>query len=452
MTTIPALLIAAPFSGSGKTTLTTGLIRALRLQGYGVAPFKVGPDYIDPSYHAMAAGRPCLNLDSWMLGEDGVKATFAANIDDRTDIAIIEGVMGLFDGATGEGITGSSAHIALLLQIPVILVIDARGMAHSAAAMVKGYKDFIPELNLAGVILNRVGSARHASICQQSIEEMTGVPVVGYMRRDAALQIPERHLGLVPTSEDGQWESFIESTAQRAAETINLDQLRTLADQSHWTQPSHQPSHQPTTKPTTKTIAIAKDAAFSFTYAANETALTEAGATLIPFSPLDNEPIPAQADIVLLSGGFPELYARKLSKCSAFFDSLRAFRGFVYAECGGLMVLTQGIIDQQDQYWPMAGLVSGMVRMTDKVTLGYREVTALHDSPLFEKGDTIRGHEFHYSKWMQRPDSLPHAYEVQPRSGLAGWQAGVQRNNIFASYIHLNFYARPALIERLLSS
>ncbi len=460
MATLPAVLIAAPFSGSGKTTLTTGIVRALTHRGKAVAPFKVGPDYIDPTYHALAAGRPCHNLDSWMLGEDGVQTTFTSGVVQDTDIAIIEGVMGLFDGATGEGITGSSAHIALMLDIPVILVIDARGMAHSAAALVKGYKDFDSRLNLAGVILNRVGSARHAKICQQSIETETGVPVVGYIERNVALQIPERHLGLVPTAENGDWELFIETTALQVAQTVDLELLQTIAAQSNYQRPavrpqrstiSHVASQPLREQPSSLKIALAKDAAFSFTYAANETLLTQAGATLLPFSPLQNEPIPEDADMLILSGGFPELYARQLSKATNFFASLDQFRGFIYAECGGLMVLTQGIIDQQDQYWPMAGLLSGMVRMTDKVTLGYRQVTAMLDSPLFAAGDTIRGHEFHYSNWLERPDYLPYAYKVEPRSGLDGFQAGVRTRNILASYIHLNFHAKPEIVERLLN-
>ncbi len=452
---LPRLLFAAPMSGSGKTTITAGLIAALRQRGLRIAPFKCGPDYIDPGYHALAAGRPCHNLDSWLIPPDQIAGVLARRSADA-DLALIEGVMGLFDGYAGNDDTGSSAHIARLTATPVIIVLDARAMARTAAAIIAGLRDFDRRVKIGGVILNRVGSLRHAVLVQQAIEQTVGVPVLGYLLRNETLTLPERHLGLVPVAEPGRWQEWLDEAAQRVATTIDLDRLLAVAATAP---PLNAPPVEPLVSPDTgppPLIAVARDEAFNFIYPDNLELLQAAGAELAFFSPLRDTALPARTAAIYLCGGFPELYAAQLSANQAMLAAIRmaAAAGMpIYAECGGLMYLTETLIDLQGQSFAMVGVLPGHSRMTPRLTLGYRTVTAQTDSWLWRVGETVRGHEFHYSVWEAQPPDLPPLYACLPDAMRPQPASeGVAIGQTLASYIHVHFLACPAITERFVAA
>jgi cobyrinic acid a,c-diamide synthase len=442
-------------SGSGKTTITAGLIAALVARGVRVAPFKIGPDYIDPSYHALAAGRTCHNLDAWMLTPDSLQLLFAHRTRDA-DLALIEGVMGLFDGYSGKDDAGSTAHVARILDAPVVLVLDVRAMARSAAAVVQGMRDFEPGVHLAGVILNRVGSEGHARMVKEAIEENVGVPVVGYLPRDETLNLPERHLGLIPTLEPGRWHAWLETVREKIAATVDLERVVELARAAP---PLPTPTPILSASPNGGgaqgkgcIIAIARDAAFNFIYEENLDLLRAAGAEIAFFSPLHDPTLPDGAGALYLSGGFPEIYAAQLAGNESLRNEIgAAFRAGlpIYAECGGLMYLTQEIVDAQGARFPMVGILPGRSEMTQRLTLGYRVARARSENWLWRAGETIRGHEFHYSVWENRPADLMPAYELLPSEFQP--QARVEGacvNNTIASYVHLHFLAQPNLAQR----
>lgn len=468
------LIIAGTYSGVGKTTLTAGLIAALRRRGLAVQPFKVGPDYIDPSYHSLAAGRPCRNLDTWMVPLDHVRALFA-HASRGADLAVVEGVMGLYDGFGYQDESGSTAQVAKLLGSPVVLVLNASRMARSAAAVALGYRKFDPALPLAGFIINHVGGEKHGGGVATAIEEATGLPALGWLPRDPALEIPERHLGLVPTAERGPapaqgtspiqdtgWRDFIEAAADRVARHLNLDRLLAIAADAQPLPPpdlsailgSNRPSaagHRRLRADRT-VIAVARDEAFSFTYQDNLDLLRAAGADLAFFSPLHDVDLPPRAACVVLSGGFPEIYATQLAANAGMREALRRAhrRGTpIYAECGGLMYLTETISDLEGREHPMVGLLPGRSRMGTRLTLGYRLAQAAEDSWLLAAGETVRGHEFHYSAWEDRPPDLPPAYYLLPPDGQGEPRPeGVHLGNLWASYVHLHLWSKPELAGR----
>jgi cobyrinic acid a,c-diamide synthase len=450
--TIPRLILAAPMSSSGKTTITAGLIAALSARGLRVAPFKVGPDYIDPSYHALAAGRPCYNLDSWLLPPEQVQALFAHRTQDA-DLALIEGAMGLFDGAAGDDDSGSAAHIARLLDAPVILVIDAKAMARSAAALVKGFHDFDPRVPVAGVILNRVGSERHAHLLQEAIETAVGIPVLGCLPRDDTLKLPERHLGLVPTHEAGRWAEWLDTLSQKLAASIDLDHVMELAKSAReldlpLANPFASQHHEVRAK-----IAVARDAAFNFLYDDNLDLLRAAGAEIAFFSPLSDTALPPGSQALYLCGGFPEIYAAELAANIALHEAVRSAHHSglpIYAECGGLMYLTEHIVDASGCAFPMVGLLPGKSVMSSQVSIGYRTVRVLHDSWLCRAGETLRGHEFHYSNWEAGSFGIPAASEMIQSS--SNREEGIQLGSLIASYVHLHFLAHPELAERMVEA
>jgi cobyrinic acid a,c-diamide synthase len=475
-TDLPRLLLAAPMSGSGKTTITAGLIAALAARGLNIAPFKCGPDYIDPSYHALAAGRPCANLDAWMIPPDRIPGVLARR-SAGADLALIEGVMGLFDGYAGDDDTGSSAHIARLTGTPVVIVLDVRAMARTAAALVKGLRDFDPRVSVAGVILNRVGSPRHAAMVSQAIEQ-AGLPVLGAFLRDEAITLPERHLGLVPTAEPGRWHAWLADVAARVAANVDLDRVLALA---HTAPPLQRGEELETRRgeeepgsiasslitdhsslitrhstPLHPVIAVARDEAFSFLYEDNLDLLRAAGAEIAFFSPLRDTALPEGAQALYLCGGFPELYAAQLSANRAMRQAIRAALAAdlpTYAECGGLMYLTEAVVDAEGQALPMVGALPGRSHMTARLTLGYRTVRALHDSWMWRAGETLRGHEFHYSTCEALPESISRLYALQPdalrpEARVEGAQAG----NTLASYVHLHFLALPELAARFVAA
>lgn len=451
---LPRLLFAAPMSGSGKTTITAGLIAALRRRGLRIAPFKCGPDYIDPGYHALAAGRPCHNLDSWLIPPDQIAGVLARR-SAEADLAVIEGVMGLFDGYAGDDDTGSSAHIARLTATPVIIVLDARAMARTAAALIAGLRDFDRRLQIGGVILNRVGSPRHAALIRDAVEQTVGVPVLGYVPRHDALTLPERHLGLVPVAEPGCWQEWLAEVAGRVEQTIDLDRLLAVA---HTAPPLPAPA-PPTlalVNGARPVIAIARDEAFNFIYPDNLDLLQAAGAELAFFSPLHDTALPAGTAAIYLCGGFPELFADQLSTNQAMLAAIReaAAAGMpIYAECGGLMYLTETLIDQHGQAFAMAGVLPGSSRMTPRLNLGYRTIVAQAETWLWRAGETVRGHEFHYSVWEARPTDLPPLYTCLPDAMRPQPASeGVVIGQTLASYIHLHFLSCPVVAERFVAA
>ncbi|MCL4394770.1 MAG: cobyrinate a,c-diamide synthase [Chloroflexi bacterium] len=457
---IPRLVLAAPASGSGKTTLAAGLIAAFRARGVRVAPFKVGPDYIDPTYHALAAARPCRNLDAWMLSPGRVSALFA-HAAAGADLALVEGVMGLFDGLSGRDDTASTAHVARILDAPVLLVLDASAMARTAAAVVRGMRDFDPRVHLAGVLLNRVAGRPHANMVREAIESELRLPVVGYLERDPALDLPERHLGLIPTLEPGRWAAWLDRARAQVEATVDLDQVLAIARAASTLSPVQDDPFalQPEAR---AVIAVARDAAFNFLYQDNLDLLRAAGAEIVFFSPMQDHALPSGTQGIYLCGGFPEVHAAALAANSTMREEIRAgarARLPIYAECGGLMYLTEEIVDMQNVSHPMVGVLPGRSALAGQLALGYRTATAAQESWLWRKGETVRGHEFHYSTWQGRPASMPPAYELRRDDkddaeqfvGAARFDGAVV-DNVFASYLHLHFIAQPAIAQRFVSA
>jgi cobyrinic acid a,c-diamide synthase len=448
------LLLAGTHSGVGKTTLTSGLIVALSRRGLAVQPFKVGPDYIDPTYHSLAAGRTCRNLDAWLVPPAQVRSMFDRATQD-CDLAMIEGVMGLFDGFGYDDEQGSTAEMAKLLRSPVVLVVDAAKLARSAGALAAGYVHFDRELSIAGFIVNRVGSPRHGQGVSRAIERATGKPVFGWLPREATLMVPERHLGLVPTVEAGAWQPFLASAGDLVEQHLDVDRLLEIARQAPALEHVARPSLPPPREGDADRIriAVARDAAFQFTYPENLELLAEAGAEIAFFSPLVDASLPDETAAVVLSGGFPELYARDLSANAPLREAITAAHRAnmpIYAECGGLMYLTEAIVDGEGREHEMVGLLPGRSQMTPKLTLGYRLAEAAGDSWLLRRGETVRGHEFHYSIWQDRPAELPAAFELLPRDGDGESKPdGACVGNLWTSYVHLHFAARPELAQRL---
>jgi len=449
----PRLVVAAPASGSGKSTVATGLMAALARR-HTVQGFKVGPDYIDPMYHTAATGRPSRNLDTWMVDWDQVRATFARAAA-GVDLAIIEGVMGLFDGYGASTESGSTAEVAKLLGAPVLLVLDVGKMARSAGAMALGYRDFDPELNVAGVVCNRVGSDRHAAWVTEAVEAV-GLPVLGCLPKSAELHIPERHLGLHTAVErQGEVQAFLDRAGTLVAEHINLDAVWRLArgagpieidlpDPGGYGDEGEPPA-------SIVRLAVARDEAFCFYYEDNLDLLREAGAEIVFFSPLRDKSLPQDTAGLYLGGGYPELYGAQLAANEAMRDAIaRASEAGmpIYAECGGLMVLTQSLTDLEGNIYPMAGVLPGRARMRERLRMGYRQVKAIRDCLLLRKGETTRGHEFHYSDWVDHR-APPAAYEVAPRRGERAWTEGYAQRNLLASYVHLHFGSHAALARNM---
>jgi cobyrinic acid a,c-diamide synthase len=444
---VPRVVIAAPASGAGKTTVAAALMRAACDRGLRVAPFKVGPDYIDPSHHRVAAGRPSRNLDGWMLPHSTVLALFgrATSGAHAADLAVVEGVMGLFDGRTGTSEEGSTAQMAKLLRAPVVLVLDASAMARTAGAVVHGLHTFDDDLRLAGVVLNRMGSERHYEMCAAAIRERTQVPVLGWLPKDPAIGVPSRHLGLVLAGENP---INMEQLGARAAETLDVDGLLTIArNASTLAVPASDLLPPPVTHRRAR-IAIARDAAFDFYYEDNLDLLRSLGAELVPYSPMSDAALPADVGALYLGGGYPELHAAGLSANTAMLADVRAFAASgrpVYAECGGLMYLADAFVAADESRFQMAGVIPGVSRLAERLTIGYREMRALRDSPIALAGQFVRGHEFHHSSLTHGSGSPAYLRsDIDQPEGIVGGPRG----NVLASYLHVHFGADPRLAER----
>ncbi len=462
----PALVVAAPATGSGKTTVVCAVAAALRARGVDVRLFKAGPDYLDPTWHALAAGRPSRNLDGWMTGPDGVRASFARGAAGG-DLALVEGVMGLFDGRDPTTLEGSGAELAVLLGAPVVLVVDASGMARTAAAVVHGLATFEPAVRVAGVIFNRVGGPGHTRILAEAMARLPDVAVLGGLPRRDDLAVPERHLGLVAAdlvARPGQ----VEALAAWAEEWLDLDRLVGLAAGSAGASPvaagpvaagpvaaspvaASPVAAGPVAAEPVATgpapgagavaarpvrIGVARDAAFSFYYPDNLELLEEAGAELVPFSPLAERALPA-VDGLYLGGGYPEEHAAALAANAPMRASVRAFRGPIYAECGGLMYLGDALDGQ-----PMCGALPLTTRMTPSLrSFGYREVVTTAPTLFGPAGTTWRGHEFHHSELA--------ATTLAPVFRTTGWAGegveGWARGNVLGTYVHAHFGSNPGM-------
>ncbi len=448
----PRIVIAGVTSGVGKTTVSVGVMGALGRRGLKVQPFKVGPDYIDPTYHQAIAGVPSRNLDSWMLTEDAVLRTFIRAMRDA-DVAVIEGVMGLYDGRYGERNSGSTAHVARILDAPVLLIVDVAKTAQSAAAIVLGCKSYDPSINLAGVILNNIGSERHLRMVEQAILESCDVPVLGGLPKSSELSLPERHLGLVPTQEGIVARSTLDGLVDLITSHLDIDAILRL---SKSTRPLSPPSeiNIPKLEFSRKVrLAVAMDEAFSFYYPDNLDLLRDIGAEIVPFSPIRDQGLPIDVDGVYIGGGFPEVYSEELSRNAAMKESIvsAASGGMpVYAECGGLMYLSKGITNFEGRPFPMVGLVAGWCTMQKKrVSLGYLTVEAVKDNILMKAGTQVRGHEFHWSSIESENTADCVAYNVVDQPPRV---EGYAQEKVLASYLHIHFGANPELAANLLSS
>lgn len=436
--TAPGLIIAAPRSGSGKTTITLGLQRALTRRGLTVRGLKCGPDYIDPAFHAAATGAPSANLDSFAM-PDGLLRQIAGEAADGADLVIAEGSMGLFDAVPGpEGHTGASADIAALLGWPIVLVIDVSGQAQSAAAIALGCMHYDPRITIAGVILNKVASERHRRLVAQGMEKI-GLPVLGALPREASLILPERHLGLVQAGETADLEARLEALADAVAAAVDLDALLAVAGPTVLPAlgAAMAPSPPPLPAPGRR-IAIARDAAFSFVYPHVEAGWRAAGATLVPFSPLADEPPPEDCDACWLPGGYPELHAGRIARATRFLAGLRGFAQSrsVHGECGGYMVLGRSLIDADGTSHAMAGLLSVETSFAKrKMNLGYRRAILEADGPLGRAGDGLTGHEFHYATIVTQGEDPPLALVTDPH-GSAPAPAGSRRGHVTGSFFH----------------
>jgi cobyrinic acid a,c-diamide synthase len=429
------LMIAAPRSGSGKTTATLGLLRAFRRRGVDVVGLKSGPDYIDPAFHAAASGREGVNLDSWAMAPE-LLAALAAQTAGQSALALCEGSMGLFDGVPGEaGRTGASADVAAALGMPVLLVIDVSGQAQSAAAIVKGCTTYDARLKVAGVIINRVGSERHRKLVSEAIEAM-GVPVVGALPRNDTIALPERHLGLVQAGETEALDASLEAITDFIEKHVDCARVLALAGVLDCASPPRAPV---ALRPPGQRIALARDVAFSFIYPHLVQGWRTAGAEIVPFSPLADEPPPSGCDVSWLPGGYPELHAGRLAAAARFRYGLRRFAETrpVHGECGGYMALGRSLIDASGAAHAMAGLL-GVETSFEKrrMTLGYREARIASDCALGPKGSVLRGHEFHYATVLASGADDPFA-TVRDVYGAPEAPTGSRRGRVTGSFFHV---------------
>lgn len=438
-------LISAPQSGSGKTTVSLAIMAALARRGMTVAPFKCGPDFIDPGYHRLVTGSPSINLDGWMCGEEFVQQTFQSNVASHTGrtIAVIEGVMGLFDGIGASSRDGSSARIAVLTGMPVVLVINARGMAASAAALVSGFARFDPEVRLAGVIFNNVGSESHAALLREALAaNCPEIACFGCIPRNESLAIPSRHLGLITAEDNPLSDEFIKNLADMAERCLDLDRLSELGSESIQSVFCSE-SAEPACGTDPVRIAVARDAAFCFMYEDNLRLLRESGAEPVFFSPLSDARLPENITGLYLPGGYPELYAGQLENNKSMRESIRLAVAEdlpVYAECGGFVYLTEGI-DAYDNQSPadFVGVFPVRCRMLPRrKALGYRQAELTENVIIGTRSAVVRGHEFHYSEIGMLPDRIGRCYRVS-RQGVALGVEGYRIRNCLASYLHLHF-------------
>ena len=447
---IPRIVIGGVTSAVGKTTISTAIMYTLKQKGLHVQPFKVGPDFIDPSYHTYVTGRQSRNLDVWMMGENGVLKCFH-NASSGADIAVVEGVMGLFDGISGKDDFSSTAQVAKILNAPVILVIDAGKAARSIAAIATGFLHFDKKLRIIGTILNNVAGDKHANFITEAFADKVKVPIIGIVRRSKEITMVERHLGLIPTPElEQKQKRAIFQSAKFVSEQIDLDKIKYLLDKVQTTDPLQKQLPNGQIK-----IAVALDESFNFYYADNLDALREQKAELIFFSPINDCKLPENIHGVILGGGFPEVLADKLEKNQSMGKSITkaAENGIpIYGECGGLMYLTRsikGYRGDEGKKRNMVGLIDADTFISGKLTLNYTEANS--NASIFGKISKVRGHEFHYSRIENIAQDSKFAYVMRRGNGIDNKKDGFMVYNCLASYMHLHF-ADSRLPKRFIES
>lgn len=440
--TFCTLCIAGTHSGVGKTTVTLGLLAALRGRGMAIQPFKCGPDYIDAGHHRRACGKTSHNLDTWMMGTQGVKQCYARAVRDA-DAGIVEGVMGLFDGASAVSPEGSTAHVAELLGITVVLVVNAKAMARSIAALVHGYATFMPSVKIGGVVANNVSSNKHADILREALASSGLPPLVGVLPCRKEWSLPERHLGLIAETESGTTEKWFDSLAEGMERHVNIDRLMEIGETER---PCAVKTGYDTYTPKVR-LGLARDKAFHFYYEDNLSLLRQFGAEPVIFSPLRDKALPDDLDGLYIGGGFPELFAERLFANASMRESIHTFAntgGHIYAECGGLMYLCRRLIDQSDRIWEMCGVLDADTKMEPGGRrLGYVEAETLNPGPFGPAGTVVRGHEFHWSSIVDRNHGLTPIYNVRNAAGSPCGIAGLQTKNVWASYVHVHFSSNP---------
>lgn len=456
MALVPRLVVAGTRSGVGKTSIALGVMAALKSHGLKVQPFKVGPDYLDPTWHRLATGRVSYNLDTWMLSQEYVQRLFQLQTRDA-DIAIIEGVMGLFDGSSTTALQGSTAEIASLLNAPILLVADATGAGRSFAAGIKGFSEFEPSCRIAAVIANFCGSSRHASMLQEALAGADLCHLAGWFPRDAFPELPSRHLGLrAPKSS-----VITDALGVAVQQQIGVDAVYQLASQHSAPVPvpeisSNVSESQPQRIPGNRgTIAVGMDEAFSFYYPDNLELLQEFGLRIVEFSPIHDAELPNDIDGLYLGGGYPEEHAHELSGNVTMRQSIARFAETgkpIYAECGGMMYLAKTVIDRNSESWPMVGLLPFSTRMLDRCKrLGYAATTLLEESLFGSPGTQLRGHEFHYSEIVEPFDLGPWTQPYMLRDSRGGGEraGGFRKGNILTSYVHQHFQSNPEAAEAM---
>lgn len=439
MIQLPAFLIGGTTSGSGKTTVTLGILAALKRRELNVQPFKCGPDFIDPTLHTMVTGKISRNLDLRMAGRSFCRSTFLQNINE-TDVAVIEGVMGLFDGGQA-----SSASLAIVLSLPVILVIDVRSAAESVAAVLKGFETYNQTLHISGVIFNRVGSQKHRQMIVEAVEQHCTTEILGFLPRKAEISIPERHLGLHMGEESPLSEEQVDRLARMIEDNIDIDRLLKVNRGTFDTDAKITVKSEPKQK---VTLAVARDQAFCFYYQDNLDLFSQAGIKSIFFSPLHDAVLPDDIDGIYIGGGYPELFADQLSKNERMRNEIKAWvdqSGPLFCECGGFMYMAHELINLQGRRFPMADVFPATIQMNDRLSrLGYREVTLNSDCMFGKIGDTLYGHEFHYSAIKHMEPGVPTVFEMKD-----GKKEGYQVNNALGGYLHLHFGRTAKAIEFL---
>lgn len=452
---LPRILIAGTHSGVGKTTITLGLMSVLKERGYNVQGYKVGPDYIDPSHHTAVTGRPSRNLDTWLMSRDVCLELFERSLV-QADIAVIEGVMGLYDGCMDGTEYGSTAHLSKILNTPTILVIDARGMSRSAGAVVLGYKHFDKDIRIRGIILNRIKSERHYVSIKKSIEDNCDIPVLGYLSFNEEIILPERHMGLVPSAEQELSKSAYQKIGNLMSATVDIDRLISIASSVN---------SLPAFKKTVFVgnndrfyfrIAVAVDEAFNFYYQDNLDLLESYGVELAYFSPIYDKYLPADIDGLYIGGGFPELYAAMLDSNTTMKESIRkAYKNgvVIYGECGGMMYLLEQMVDFKNKTYEMCGILKGMTKMENKRQgLGYVTIQAQHDSLLCNNGDVFRAHEFHWSS-LHVPEGTSYAYTISNKCDENKTKAdGLFADRVMGSYAHVHFATDLRLAKHFLQN
>jgi cobyrinic acid a,c-diamide synthase len=452
----PRIIVAGVASGVGKTTLATGLMAALTARGLCVQGYKVGPDYIDPTYHRVATARPSYNLDSWLCSPMLVRQRFEAGMR-SADIAVIEGVMGLFDGRKQTRDTASTAEIARLLNAPVLLIIDVSHMGQSVAAVVHGFEHLDSDVRLAGVILNKVASSDHEATLRYAIAEWTDVPILGAIQRDTSLLIPGRHLGLVPAAETA---IEVQKIGRVIEDVVDVDEVLRVAHAAGRLPPTVKEEYVGETAGSSVMldlssahirIGLALDMAFSFYYPEMLEMLADMGVEIVPFSPLQDKKLPEDVDLLYFGGGFPEVFAEQLAGNTGMLADVRATVQCglpIYAECGGYMYLGKTCIDASGRGHTLVGVLPYTFRMgMERAQVGYREITMLRDTLIAPVGTHLRGHEFHWSRIVEPLLEKHAAYRVEGRDAI--WE-GYVNGTLLASYIHIPLTANPRVMERLL--